>query len=60
MKKTYILPDIDLQQLTSAEQLLTSSIKVGGKVENTNDVGFVKGNVNTNGNEEFWDNEKDW
>ncbi len=54
MKKTYILPAIDFQQLTSAEQLLTSSVKVGGTVDKANDVGFAKENSH-NDDDKFWD-----
>ena len=59
MKKVYHTPSIQVIETTTF-QMIANSIKVGGTVTEGSDIGFVKGDGNTEGNEEFWDNERDW
>ena len=40
--------------------MIAASLKVGGKVEKAEDVGFVKGDNASGENAEFWDGDTEW
>ena len=56
MKKTYLAPGISAHTFVCEQHLLLTSLKVGGKASDSNDIGFAKENTNTEDGE-FWDHE---
>ena len=59
MKKNYICPALQVLETTTFE-MLAVSIKVGGAVDKSEDVGFVKGENHNEESGEFWKSDMDW
>ena len=59
MKRTYISPVLQVVE-TTVSQMIAVSVKVGGTVNNSEDIGFVKGENTSDENGGFWDSETEW
>ena len=59
MKKSYIVPSLQIVE-TSISQMIATSIKVGGKVSNNENIGFVKGDDASGEEEGFWEGNMEW
>ena len=59
MKKSYISPECLIIE-TTPSQMIAASLKVGGKVEKAEDVGFVKGDDASGEDEGFWEGNTEW
>lgn len=59
MKRTYISPVLQVVE-TTVSQMIAVSVKVGGTVNNSEDIGFVKGENTSGENGGFWDSETEW
>ena len=59
MKKSYISPECLIIE-TTPSQMIAASLKVGGKVNKAEDVGFVKGDDASGEDEGFWEGDTEW
>ena len=53
-KKAYYAPNISVHTFVCEQHLMTGSLKIGGDVDNSSDIGFVKGSTDSEDGE-FWD-----
>lgn len=59
MKKTYVNPTLVCVVISEAEMIAGGpSVRVGGTVENSEDIGYVKSESTPHGGKSVWDD--DW